>query len=421
MHFSSMFHRLVLPLICIPMLTQADLSTPDRKIVLDFDTALQRVYSHSPDIIAADIETDLSQAQIRQAEVIPNPEFELDVDNFGGSRGFKKFDSTEVTYSVTQLIELGGKRRARVSVAEQEEIVAQLNLEQVKFETRLKLLQAFVATFSEQELLNLARQKQIESEKVLNSVKGKVEAGKVPPTQQHKAEIALIRANHDFEHEFRQFSSAKYRLASQWGAGGCLDFDTVSYRFYEITPPPAFCGLNVELDNNLDLEILNQEIAVAEQNICLTQAESVPDIFVNAGVVNIKETHDTAATFSLVVPIPIFDRNKGNIDISHYELCLAETKRDAMRRELETNLLLAYEEWVCSYHEAISLRDNVLNKAEESFQHIQEGYAQGKYEFLEVLDAQRTLTDIQESYIDAVRRYHLQKAEVESLIGKCLS
>jgi outer membrane protein, heavy metal efflux system len=405
----------------VALLTLTSLPTLNAESgLLDLETALERVYSHSPLLRAAALETDLSGARTVQAGVLPNPELEIDLDKFGGSNGYREFDSTEITYSITQLIELGGKRGARVQVAEQEELASQLQLEQTRYDLRKDLIQAFITAYAAQEQLRLAKEKQEESQKVYETVKGKVDAGKVPVTQQLKVEIALVRAKHDVEHASHQFVAAKYAIAALWGDSSCLDFTQVAYPFYALSPPPSLKGLCFSLDQNPDLNLLDQEICSAESNIALQEANQVPDLLLNAGVVNIRETNDYAGTVGIVIPIPVFDRNQANIDISYYELLLAQERRDLRQHELEIGLQLAYQEWNCSYHEALSLRDSVLNKATESFKYIKEGYVQGKYEFLELLDAQRTLIDIQEEYINSLIHYHLQKAEVERILGKCL-
>ena len=65
------------------------------------------------------------------------------------------------------------------------------------------------------------------------------------------------------------------------------------------------------------------------------------------------------------------------------------------------------------------IQRDVLPAAEEAFQVATEGYRQGKFGFLDVLDAQRTLFETKGQYLDAFT-YHKAVADTERLIGEPL-
>jgi cobalt-zinc-cadmium efflux system outer membrane protein len=81
-------------------------------------------------------------------------------------------------------------------------------------------------------------------------------------------------------------------------------------------------------------------------------------------------------------------------------------------------LVKAYQGLSNSYTEAVELDKNVLQGAESVFQASKTGYSQGKLDYLNVLDAQRTLFEAKSQYIDALASFHIAKTDVERSIGQ---
>src|SRR5262245_12452913 len=81
--------------------------------VLDFQTAIERLIDSSTTLKIAQLEIEVQNAQKWQDSLYPNPALTVEVDSFGGKHECHGFDSSEVSYSISQLILLGGKREAR--------------------------------------------------------------------------------------------------------------------------------------------------------------------------------------------------------------------------------------------------------------------------------------------------------------------
>ena len=150
----------------------------------------------------------------------------------------------------------------------------------------------------------------------------------------------------------------------------------------------------------------------------LEKANGVPDVTVGGGVQRFEETDDSALVLGLGVPIPLFDRNQGGIRAAVAEL--GKTRKEYEAAQVRT--LAALSETVsalaAAYDEVTILRADVLPKAEQAFTAAQDGYQQGKFDYLYVLDTQRTLFETQAGYIDAVEAWHKAQADVRRLVGE---
>jgi cobalt-zinc-cadmium efflux system outer membrane protein len=152
----------------------------------------------------------------------------------------------------------------------------------------------------------------------------------------------------------------------------------------------------------------------------LEKARAVQDVTISGGMQRFNETNDNAMVFSVLVPIGVFDRNQGNIRAARYKLAGARQERKAARTRIQTQLSESYGRLLAASHEAGALRDEVLTGAMSVFEASKTGYAQGKLDYLNVLDAQRTLFRARAQYIDSLASYHSARADVERLIAQPL-
>src|SRR5262245_33257394 len=79
--------------------------------------AIEAALLNNPDLHASAYELSAAQARIVQAGLRPNPELGVELENFAGSGALQGVDALETTLSLSQVVELGGKRTLRRSVA----------------------------------------------------------------------------------------------------------------------------------------------------------------------------------------------------------------------------------------------------------------------------------------------------------------
>ena len=80
---------------------------------------------------------------------------------------------------------------------------------------------------------------------------------------------------------------------------------------------------------------------------------------------------------------------------------------------LEQSLIEEWRNWQISYQTADKLRNKILPTAQKAFRVAKSGYEKGKFPYLEVLDAQRTLFDARARYHTALKQYHIARANIE--------
>lgn len=127
---------------------------------------------------------------------------------------------------------------------------------------------------------------------------------------------------------------------------------------------------------------------------------------------------DTAFLLGLSVPLPVFDRNQGNILRAGAELGRAEAEAERGRLYLDVALADAGRRLEQAWRAADALRRIALPAAREAAAAAREGYAAGKFSLLEVLDAQRALTELREQINAALLEVQQLRADIARLDGR---
>jgi len=112
--------RIAVPDTPPPEVLTNDFSEPNDELTLR--QALAAALVNNPQLIAFAWENRAREADALQAGLGPNPELELEIENFGGSGEVAGFQGAETTLALSQLVELGDKRRKRLAVAELQQI-----------------------------------------------------------------------------------------------------------------------------------------------------------------------------------------------------------------------------------------------------------------------------------------------------------
>ncbi len=184
---------------------------------------------------------------------------------------------------------------------------------------------------------------------------------------------------------------------------------------------PLFEMIASFIERNPDVARWRDEMALRRADVALEKAARIPDPILGIGSRRLRDLGANALTAGISIPLPLFNRNQGAIREAEYKIKEAEEAQRAAAVLAHHMVADAYQRLSLAYEEALALRDEILPAARESFVATQEGYREGKFDLLTVLDTQRTFFEATNQYIDALETYHVTRAEVERLIGTPLS
>lgn len=356
--------------------------------------ALAQGAEQSPRIAVAKAKADAAEARARQAGASPNPELSLEVENFAGTGVFQGLRSTETTLALSQRIELGGKRSARVAVASSERDFAFLAFRAAEADLARDVRIAHAELRAAEDRAVLARENVAQSRELARTAKVLVEAGRDPPLRQLRSEAVLAEAQAEEARAFGALLAARRLLADLIGSDDTELSATVSDD--EAAPgalPPA--------TPSLDEQLAAAERDTAQARIRVARADAVPDVTASGGVRRFGGGRETAFVAGFSIPLPFRDRNRGNIDAAQADSLASEASLrlaglDARRAQHDARMLLGAAD---ARVEALS--GPSLAQAEEAVRLARIGYGAGKFSLLELLDAQAALTTAKTALIEA--------------------
>lgn len=378
--------------------------------------ALALALLRHPELSAFAWEVRAAEARTLQAGLRPNPALELEVENLAGTGPLRGGRSAETTLRLSQVIELGGKRVRRLRVAAEERDLAAWEYEAKRLEVLTAVAQAFVEVVRAQERLRAEEELVRLAAQVLATVAERVKAGKASPVEETKAGVALSTSRVAHERARSELGATRKRLAATWGST-IPAFQYVEGAFETMTVPPSAEALGERLVQNPDLARWSTEIQQRQAALDLAEAQKIPDLTAGGGIRHVNEAGAAALVLSFSIPLPVVNRNQGAILEAQHRLAKAGEERRAAVVRVHAALAAAYATLTAAFVEATTLREEIVPGARRVFEATSEGYRQGKFSLLDVLDAQRTLFEAKGQYIDALAAYHKAVAEVERLIG----
>ena len=380
---------------------------------LSFEQAWQQALSHNPDFSAAQSQVDAANSATAQAGARPNPGLSLEAENFGGSGPNSGWNSAETTLLLSQPVETGGKRQARTTLARAGKDLSLAELESTRLDLWQTLVDHYVDALQAGELEAIARDTVRLAGDRYRLVSQRVLAGKVAPLESSKAEVETALAGVEQAKARRLAKLTHCRLAVLMGKT-MPDFDTLTGRLDSVKAwAPAAEARSTAPG------LLRAEKEHAARLAAVKREESLthPDVVVSAGVRRFEDNEEIAWVGGIALPLPLFDRNAAGIQKARHELSRATHLQQAavLKQQIAQEELLA--EVDNAWNEIVVLRDKALPAARDAMEKAKTGYEQGKFSYLEWVDAERSFVSLRTRWITTLAHYHKTLAAMSRLTG----
>ena len=383
-------------------------SSPVELTLLD---AVREARLRSPQSVEAMARVDAEKGRLAQAKLRPNPELDIAVENFAGSRDFSGTRSAETTGSLAFPVELGGKRSARVNaatagvtLAEAEAGMARLDLDLAVREAHVLAAEAEAAALLAAEDVDIARSLE-------TAVARLVEAGREPPLRRVTA--AAERAQSE---AVAELASAE-RLAANEALAALIGRERADFRVPPLAPLSSDGTPAPYAVSGSDLAAAQYQLSFAQARLRDAKAQRVPDIRLNVGARRLAADDATAMVAGISVPFPLFNRNGGAIAAAAADVRGAEAAAARLQRQAGARLKAAEARSraaAASFHTYDSV---VVPSAAEALQIARLGYAAGRFTYPDLLMAQRGYAEARRARLSAARDAELARAERDRAAG----
>lgn len=383
---------------------------------LSLQTALQRALAANPRLTAAERDVGIASGQSRQAGALINPELSYEQDNSFGSRSYRGTRSAEATLQISQLFELFGKRDARIAAGRAALDSATMQRKALRLEVLSETAVAFLGVLGQQRRIQILDEQIVAIDRLTPLLQRRVDAGASSPAETGRAQVASDLVKADRERIRATLASARRELAVLMGDTS-PKFSAVSGRLERMGRPPAFQSVIAAIDANPQLVRWTAVYAQRNAELLMARLKPYPDVRVSAGWRHFNDTGDDAVRLGISIPIPVFDQNQGNIIAAEQSLQKTRAEREANRAALIVLAGRAYDSLQGALRELAILRDSAIPKSRQVADAILDGYGQGRFTLLEVLDAQASVAQARLREQEAQQNFHIAVATIEGLVG----
>jgi len=376
---------------------------------LSLAKAIELALEGNPEVAAAKRQWEATEGQVLQGRSRPNPELAYSLED---TRSKTRTQSWQLNLPV----ELGGKRAARTKAAEKTREQAQAQLAELQATVRANVAAAYFDVLTAQERLVLARDSAALAKSSTDTVSKRVAAGKVSPVEESKARVAEAGVRVELAQAASEQRNALSRLFALLGR---IDapYTVLEGKAENLPSVPSLADLQPLISSAPGVVLARIEVDRRKALTALEQSKRVPDVTVSVGMQRSNETQRNVLLFGVSVPLPVFDRNQGNLLEA---LKLEDKARDELQAatvRLHSEVAQARERLSTITAEVQSLQQDVLPGAKSAYDAATIGFENGKFNFLEVLDAQRTYFTAKSQYLKALGEAHRAAADIDRLLG----
>jgi cobalt-zinc-cadmium efflux system outer membrane protein len=342
------------------------------------------------------------------------------VEDTLGTGALRGLDSSEFTLSLSQVIELGEQRDARLGVAGQRADLLSAEQRVTELDLLAEVTRRFIATAVAQELLVVQQRATALAQQTLDAVQPLVEAGQTPASEQARASAALERARLAEGNARVTLEAARVNLASMW-ASQIPQFEGVSAELLTTGGSGDLTNLLLGVESNPDLLLFASEERLLEAQVREAMSERRGTLQWTAGIRHLRAAGDTGFVVGLSMPLGSRERAAGAIATAEANFREVAARRDIALNLMRAQLYSLHLQLTQAILEVNTLQDSVLPPLNSALEQTREAYLGGRYSYLELTTAQRETLDAELALITAAADAHLLRAEIERLSGAALN
>lgn len=369
-----------------------DHSAPALRGKITRQKAVKHALAYNPALQSQRSELKALKAETIQAGIPPNPELGFDVENFAGTGNNRGFDGAEITAALSQRLELGGKRSKRTLVAALKAEALRAEIASNEREVQIAANSAFTTLLEARLVRELGEQNVSRSEENLSTLNMLLEAGKSNRIDVSRAKLTVSKARELLIGYKAAEITAAAELSRIWG-GGEADLSASGILGRPTGSHPA--NADLVINSHPAMRAASLRFARAQATYNLEKSRRISDVEVGGGIREWRDTNETAGIVELKIPLPIFDRNQGNIQAAKERIERAREDGRSTASRLRSRHTKLIADLRAARSRFAEFDSRTIESARQALTDTTEAYAAGKVSLLEVLDARETLFEVE--------------------------
>ena len=367
----------------------------------------------NPELRQANFQVQAAAGRAVQAGLYPNPTVSVEGSELGRRDGPGGFITAPL---VRQEIVTGGKLRLSRQVGQRETDQARLQLLGQRFALYTAVRRGYFEVLAAQRRIEIYSELVGLATKATETTETLVKGRQAAPLDLVQIRVELNRFRAELDAARQERAAAWRRLAAAMGAPdlpdtpiqGALDsmwpdydFDLAVARLLECHP---------------DIRAARVGITRAQLALRRARVEAIPNVNFGAGYERNNVDDQDQWAFRASLPIPLFNRNQGNVQAASAEVGRAAAEVERVQNVLVGRLATAFGQYTAARERADRYRTSVLPDAQQAYQLALAAFQGGQFEYLRVLQAQRAVAETNLEYVRALTELWLAASDIAGLL-----
>jgi len=361
-------------------------------------------------LIAEQYNIDASKANVIQARLWENPyaTVELNAYNPGKKQYFDIGSTGQKAFSVEQIIHIGGQKRNEVNLAKSNAKIAELKFEDLLRNLRFSLRQSYFSIYYDMKsLASIDRQLQ-NLEQLISAYQTQADKGNIAPKDVLRLQSLSVNLKNDkilLVNNITENQSILKLLLSNTSEIIPQPNTAEELKYWEQKTLNIDTLINMAISNRKDLAVQNMNIEANQYNLKWQRSLAVPDL--NLGV-----SHDQAAgafpnqtSLTLGIPIPLWNRNQGNIKIAKAYTEQAKANYTLTEIEVRNEVKSAFDKYKNTIENYKQIDPQIASKYENIYQAMYQNFKKSNISIIE-------FTDFMESYNQSIIQLNEMKKSI---------
>lgn len=349
------------------------------------------------------------------AGLLPNPQLSLN-DTFINPSAPRV--GSQITARIDQPFETFGKRRHRIGSAEQATHSSESHLADVVRRRTFEVKNAFFHILLAQEHLRLARDNAGRFRDILRINTIRFEKGDISEAELMKVRLQQLDFQNDVILATVEIQEAERELKSLLVIDPSKPVEAIGELKYQPLDIDLDSLKEKALESRPDLQERGSEVKRAESDIRLARSMRFPDLSVGVEVDTVGPDYHGLVGAGLSLPLPIFNRNQGEIRKAEISLQNANTLLEAKKQQIALEAEYAYREFLQNRAHVAAFESGQLQDARSSREIVENAYKKGGSSVLDLLEAERTFNVTLINYYQALFNYQRSLFQLEAISGK---
>jgi cobalt-zinc-cadmium efflux system outer membrane protein len=395
--------------------------------VVSIEQAVQEAIQNNPALLAERLGIPVAETAAITAKLRPNPVISVSSDHLDWlGTGFSESNGagpTETALRVDVPLERGGKRQFRMDTAGFAKKIAEARVADSLRRLRLDVTLACIDVMEAKAKLALANDNLRSLEGIVRLNETRLQGGAIAPVELTRSRVAMLQFRANVKTAELALATARTRLQTLLGrkAGeGSVDISDEMKASLPAQGPDLQRIQEAALSSRPDLQAVRLEQARSQAELRLQIAQGKIDYTVGMEYRRQQGVNGTGNSlgFFFSAPLPVFNRNQGEIARVGYEQTQIRKNIEALQSQVAGEVAAAYEEYETARRLTAEIEQDLLQPSTEARDTTTYVYQAGASSLVEVLDAQRAFNETMSAYYDAQADYRRASVRLASVVGQ---